>query len=75
MPLVIVQRGKFAAFDRLTRALAGDPTVRVIWDRRLRDRRQTAAAVAADRRRIDRRSARAWTHDQYVVIHAADVTA
>jgi hypothetical protein len=54
--LVIVRRGHFATFELLTRTFADDPTVLIIWDRRMGDRRRTASAAASGERRCsDRR--------------------
>ena len=57
--LVIVRRGHFATFELLTRTFAGDPSVRIIWDRRMGERRRSAEGrgdserrTTADRRRI-----------------------
>jgi hypothetical protein len=53
---VIVRRGHFATFELLTRTFADDPTVEIVWDRRMGERRQSARRHAADeRRRSDRR--------------------
>lgn len=74
MQVAIVQRGKFATFELLSRTFADNPNVRVVWDRRVRDRRQTAAPVAADQRRRDRRArpSASWDQCQYVVVNATD---
>jgi hypothetical protein len=54
--LVIVRRGHFATFELLTRTFADDPTVQIIWDRRVGERRRTADGHGTnDRRRSDRR--------------------
>ena len=54
--LVIVRRGHFATFELLVRTFADDPTVQIIWDRRIGERRSGGAAAGnADRRRSDRR--------------------
>jgi hypothetical protein len=54
--LVIVRRGHFATYELLTRTFAGDPSVQIIWDRRVGDRRQSADNLSgSDRRRTDRR--------------------
>ena len=39
--LVIVRRGHFATFELLTRTFADDPSVQIMWDRRMGDRRQS----------------------------------
>lgn len=54
--LVIVRRGHFATFELLTRTFADDPSVQIIWDRRIGERRFAAESPAEiDRRRSDRR--------------------
>jgi hypothetical protein len=54
--LVIVRRGHFATFELLTRTFADDPSVQIIWDRRVSERRQsTDGHGRPDRRRSDRR--------------------
>lgn len=54
--LVIVRRGHFATFELLTRTFAGDPSVQIVWDRRMGERRQSAGDSAPrNRRRSDRR--------------------
>lgn len=74
MQLVIVRRGKFATFELLARAVADDPNVRVFMDRRVGDRRQTAAPVESDRRRGDRRRRPdvSWDRQPYAVVGTAD---
>ena len=55
--LVIVRRGHFATFELLTRTFSGDPSVQIIWDRRMAERRKsTDGAGNGERRRTsDRR--------------------
>jgi hypothetical protein len=54
--LVIVRRGHFATFELLTRTFADDPTVQIIWDRRMGERRQSVGdAARRNQRRCDRR--------------------
>ena len=57
--LVIVRRGHFATFELLTRTFSGDPSVQIIWDRRMGERRRSAEGPgnaerrrSADRRRV-----------------------
>lgn len=71
---MIVQRSKFATFELLARAFADDPAVRVIWDRRVRDRREAASSVPEDRRRRDRRGnpRSSWDHPAYLVVSVRD---
>lgn len=53
--VVIVRRDATELFESLQRRFAGDPTTRVIWDNRSRDRRSTAQSEPVDRRRQERR--------------------
>jgi hypothetical protein len=54
--LVIVRRGHFATYELLTRTFADDPSVQIIWDRRMSERRQAVGGPGiSDRRRSDRR--------------------
>ena len=55
--LVIVRRGHFATFELLTRTFSGDPSVQIIWDRRMAERRKSVDGPGnAERRRSsDRR--------------------
>jgi hypothetical protein len=54
--LVIVRRGHFATFELLTRSFADDPSVQIIWDRRMGERRQSTAGPGnGERRGNDRR--------------------
>jgi hypothetical protein len=60
--LVVVRRGHFATFELLTRTFSGDPGVQIMWDRRIRERRQSADRLSpleneerragSDRRRV-----------------------
>jgi hypothetical protein len=50
--LIVVRRGHFATFELLCRTFSGDPDVQIIWDRRMRERRQVADGPGdGDRRR------------------------
>jgi hypothetical protein len=55
--LVIVRRGHFATFELLMRTFSGDPSVQVIWDRRMGERRRSAEGRGDNDRRasVDRR--------------------
>ena len=60
--LVIVQRNQFPKFALLAQAFADEPSVRLIWDRRLSEqRRECAPSNSEDRRRRDRRCDRSKT--------------
>ena len=66
MQLVIVRRGQLATFGLLAQAFADEPNVRLIWDRRIRDRRrESGSRPADDRRRTDRRRGTPATWDQH----------
>jgi len=51
----IVRRGNLDRFQTLTVAFADEAGVDVIWDRRVRERRQKTTAVRRNRRRDERR--------------------
>jgi len=71
--LVIVRRNEFATFARLSQTFANEPNVRLVWDRRLRDRRQSTAPTPVDRRRRDRRASptTTWGPDDYLLLTIA----
>lgn len=54
--VIIVARNREQLYERLKRAFAGNPSVRVLLDRRVAERRERSGPYAADRRRGDRRS-------------------
>jgi transcriptional regulator of acetoin/glycerol metabolism len=73
-PLVIVKRDKFATFGLLAQVFASEPHVRLVWDRRVRERRHdSASADPADRRRRDRRCAPSttWGSNDYLLVNIA----
>jgi hypothetical protein len=68
--LVIVRRGHFATFELLTRTFADDPTVQIVWDRRMGERRQAARGPDdGERRRNDRRREppSQWNQLNYII--------
>jgi hypothetical protein len=72
--LVIVRRGHFATYELLTRTFAGDPTVQIVWDRRMAERRQSVARTGSDdRRRSDRRRTPPMQWGQLNYMIAGDV--
>ena len=56
---MIVARGEPKLYERLRMEFDGDAEVSVVLDRRVGDRRRQPQAVTPDRRRVDRRRARA----------------
>jgi transcriptional regulator of acetoin/glycerol metabolism len=67
--LVIVRRNEFATFARLSQTFANEPNVRLLWDRRTGDRRQSAAPAPLDRRRRDRRKGPTlWGPDDFLLL-------
>jgi len=77
-PLVIVRRDKFATFGLLAQAFANEPHVRLVWDRRVRERRDDrASSDPADRRRRDRRRAAstAWGAHDYMLVNVTESAA
>ena len=71
--LVIVRRNEFATFARLAQTFANEPNVRLVWDRRIRDRRQSSEPPAGERRRRDRRAnaTTTWGPDDYLLLTIA----
>jgi transcriptional regulator of acetoin/glycerol metabolism len=66
--LVVVKRDQFAAFALLAQTYAGEPGVRLVWDRRRHDRRGTGRPTdLAERRRGDRRAHEVLDCHDYVV--------
>jgi hypothetical protein len=68
VPLVVVQRGESETYRQLSERL--DPArVRMIWDRRLADRRTGSALTSPERRRRERRQAPpvTWAPWRYLV--------
>ena len=68
--LVIVRRCQFATFELLSRTFSGDPSVQIIWDRRMGERRQSLDRPGNDeRRRSDRRREppSQWRQLNYVI--------
>src|SRR5262245_13742082 len=66
--LVVVRRGETEVYERLKAQFAGVPGVRVIWDRRVPDRRVIIQDVGNERRRGERRApldATMWTTRGY----------
>lgn len=73
--LVIVRRNEFGTFAAMAEAFADEPNVRLIWDRRVRERRwETEPSTPEDRRRGDRRRdpAMTWGNHSYLLLSIAD---
>ena len=73
--VVIVRRGQFATFELLARTFTDDPSVHIIWDRRMGDRRQSSAGPTDDeRRQADRRRTppHQWGQLHYIVVGSDD---
>jgi DNA-binding NtrC family response regulator len=71
MQLVIVRRSRFAAFGLLSQAFAGESDVRLIWDRRVQDRRgEPVSQEIGERRSRDRRldPSSSWGDRHYMVV-------
>jgi hypothetical protein len=71
---VVVRRGQIETFELLKRTFAHDSGVRVIWDRRVADRRRTLEPTPENRRRTERRRRPPdqWHYLHYLVVPAAD---
>ena len=74
MEVVIVRRGEFSTFALLSRAFADDAAVRLVWDRRVDDRRETVACGRADTRQPDRRRPppTSWGYQHFMLVNTAD---
>src|SRR6476646_4792182 len=69
--LVIVRRNQFATFAMLAQAFANEPNIRLVWDRRTRERRRSEGAPAGgDRRSADRRGDQSatWGANEYMLL-------
>lgn len=77
--LIVVRHGQTALFQSLLERFSRGPyEVRVIWDRRMRDRRVIIRDdVQRERRDTDRRAAPApsWTTDGFILTRAGGATA
>jgi hypothetical protein len=73
MKLIIVQRSKIATFRRLRETFADDLNVEVVFERRVRERRQRSNQRGPERRARDRRRwSKAWNGRDYIVIQIAE---
>ncbi len=74
MELIIVRRGDIERFHFLQEIYRSQPAVRVMWDRRVAERRQSSWPVDWERRRGERRSSlpRSWTTMGFVFVELAD---
>jgi hypothetical protein len=68
---IVVKRGEYQRYDSLYKAFG--QTTPVVWDRRVRERRRTSAAIpfTEERRQIERRGAApaSWVALGFVVVH------
>lgn len=72
LQLVVVRRDEFATFELLGRVFGDDTDVRIVWDRRVQQRRQASSQRETERRASDRRRlTKSWTHLNYLVVHTA----
>jgi hypothetical protein len=60
--LFVIKEGEMALYDYLERAFLGVRGVKIIVDRRHRDRRETHRRAAHDRRRTERRQPRGTSY-------------
>ena len=69
--LFIVRRGRESTFRLLERQFGTDPLVRIIWDRRYRERRRTGTPMGSERRQSDRRAPAptVWPSTNYLVVN------
>jgi hypothetical protein len=73
MKLIIVQRSRIATFRRLKETFADNLNVEVVFERRVRERRQRKKPRGPERRALDRRRwSKAWNGRDYIVIQIAE---
>ena len=75
MKLIIVERSKLATFRRLKQMFADDLNVEVMYERRLRERRQKSDPTIRREHRLGRdrrRLSKPWNGRDYIVIHISD---
>ena len=67
----VVRRSRDSTFRLLERHFRSDPSVRIIWDRRRQERRQSSETIGSERRRADRRTQTpmVWPPTNYVVVN------
>jgi len=71
--LIIVQRTKIDTFRRLKEMFADDLGVEVVYERRMRERRQRIDSRGRERRTTDRRRlSKSWNGRDYIVIQLAN---
>src|SRR6266852_974548 len=69
--VVIIRRNQFATFARLAQAFADEPDVRLVWDRRIRERRKASTTPNGDKRRSGNRRrdpSLAWGTNDYLLL-------
>jgi len=73
LQLVVVRKDEFATFELLCRVFAGDPDVRIVWDRRTAQRRREPQSTDAERRSGSdrRRVSKPWSQLNYVIVNAS----
>jgi hypothetical protein len=70
MKLIIVERSKYLTFQRLSDKFSDDLNVRVIWDRRVKERAATDDDDHPERRSGERRRlGKPWNGRDYIVIN------
>jgi hypothetical protein len=73
MKLIIVERAKIATFRRLKQMFVDDLNVEVMYERRVRNRRQQSEQRGPERRAGERRRlSKGWNGREYIVIHIVD---
>jgi hypothetical protein len=73
MKLIVVRRTAVKTYERLRSAFSDDPNVKVVWERRTRERRKKSDLPAPERRgRDDRLFTKPWNDKGYFVIQNAE---
>jgi hypothetical protein len=71
--IFVVRRGRESTFRLLERQFGSEPMVRIIWDRRYRERRRASQPDGSERRQLDRRipAPTVWPSTNYLVVNVA----
>jgi hypothetical protein len=73
MKLILVKHSRHEMFDRLCRTFADEPNVKILWERRIGERRRRDSLRGPERRTSDRRRLfKSLQGRDYVVVHTAE---
>jgi hypothetical protein len=73
MKLIVVRRTAAETYKRLSSKFSDDPNVKVVWERRTRERRKKPNSAGPERRSSGRRKfTKPWNNQGYFVVHTAE---